>query len=62
MDEALQFVTSGTESNGYGVHRDANMLEESMKGMGTKDEHLSASVPFGLAGAHSDTFNSLLHH
>ena len=62
MDEALQFVASGAESDGYGVHRDADMLEESMKGMGTKDECLSASVLFGLAGTHSDTFNSLSHH
>ena len=62
MDEALQFVASGAESDGYGVHRDADMLEASMKGIGTKDERLSASAPFSLAGAHSDTFNSLSHH
>ena len=48
MDEALQFIASSTESDGYGVHRDTDMLEESMKGMGTKDEHLSAlGVPHG---------------
>jgi len=40
MDAALQFVASGAEGDGYGVQRDAEMLEESMRGMGTKDERL----------------------
>ncbi|KAF8587615.1 Annexin [Ramaria rubella] len=40
MDAALRFVASGTEGDGYGVHRDVDMIEESMHGMGTKDERL----------------------
>jgi annexin A7/11 len=43
MDEALQFVAKGAEGDGYGVHREVELLEESMKGAGTKDERLSKS-------------------
>lgn len=40
MKDALRFIADGAEWDGHGVHRDATLLEESMKGMGTKDERL----------------------
>jgi hypothetical protein len=41
MDQALQFVAKGAQDDGYGVHRDVEMIEKAMSGMGTKDERLS---------------------
>lgn len=41
MGKALDFVARGVEGDGYGVHRDVELIEESMKGFGTKDERLS---------------------
>lgn len=42
MDTALRHIVTAAEGDGHGVHRDANLLEDAMKGMGTKDERLSA--------------------
>ncbi|CDZ98721.1 Annexin [Phaffia rhodozyma] len=40
MKDGLLFITRGAEQDGDGVARDAEMLEEAMRGMGTKDERL----------------------
>ncbi|KAF8511000.1 hypothetical protein BU17DRAFT_97598 [Hysterangium stoloniferum] len=40
MDAALRFVATGAEEDAYGVHRDVRLLEDAMKGFGTKDERL----------------------
>lgn len=40
MKDALLYITESLTSNPPGVARDAALLEESMKGMGTKDERL----------------------
>jgi len=40
MDTALRFVATGVEDDGYGIHRDAHLIEDAMRGMGTKDERL----------------------
>ncbi|KAF8500116.1 hypothetical protein JB92DRAFT_2979461 [Gautieria morchelliformis] len=40
MDDALQFVAKGAQDDGYGVHRDVEMIEKAMSGVGTKDERL----------------------
>lgn len=40
MKDALLFIVEGVEGDGTGIERDAKLIEESMKGMGTKDERL----------------------
>lgn len=40
MKDALRYIVDGAENDGQGVTRDARLLEDSMKGMGTKDERL----------------------
>ncbi|EST09621.2 Annexin repeat [Kalmanozyma brasiliensis GHG001] len=40
MKDALRYIVDGAEHDGQGVTRDARLLEDSMKGMGTKDERL----------------------
>lgn len=40
MKDALLFIAEGVEGDGQGIERDAALIEESMKGMGTKDERL----------------------
>ncbi|GAK65469.1 annexin a4 [Moesziomyces antarcticus] len=40
MRDALRYIVDGVENDGQGVTRDARLLEDSMKGMGTKDERL----------------------
>ncbi|KAJ1598702.1 hypothetical protein NDA14_007318 [Ustilago hordei] len=40
MRDALRYIVDGAENDGQGVTRDARLLEDSMKGMGTKDERL----------------------
>lgn len=41
MEDALLYITEAVEGNApIAVQRDAALLEESMKGMGTKDERL----------------------
>ncbi|PWN53434.1 Annexin [Violaceomyces palustris] len=40
MEDALRFIVDGVEADGRGVERDARLIEDSMKGMGTKDERL----------------------
>ena len=44
MEDALRFIAEGAENDGRGVTRDARLIEESMKGMGTKDERLICRV------------------
>lgn len=41
MKEGLLYIARGAEQDGQGVYRDAQMLDESMAGMGTKDERLT---------------------
>ncbi len=43
MRDALRYIVDGAENDGQGVARDARLLEDSMKGMGTKDERLILS-------------------
>lgn len=40
MKDALIYIARYAEADGQGVQRDAEMIEESMSGMGTKDERL----------------------
>ncbi|GAC93705.1 hypothetical protein PHSY_001270 [Pseudozyma hubeiensis SY62] len=40
MQDALRYIVDGAEHDGQGITRDARLLEDSMKGMGTKDERL----------------------
>ncbi|PWY98369.1 Annexin [Testicularia cyperi] len=40
MRDALRYIVDGAENDGTGIARDARLLEDSMKGMGTKDERL----------------------
>jgi len=41
MEEALVYIVKGYEGDGAGIDRDVALIEESMSGMGTKDEKLS---------------------
>ncbi|KAF8510999.1 hypothetical protein BU17DRAFT_97597 [Hysterangium stoloniferum] len=41
MKSALRFIATGVENDGDGIYRDVELLEDSMKGLGTKDEKLS---------------------
>lgn len=47
MRDGLVFIARYAENDGQGVVRDAAMLEESMAGMGTKDERLCYRVVRG---------------
>ena len=40
MQDGLYYIARGAEMDGQGVVRDTELLEMSMKGMGTKDERL----------------------
>lgn len=40
MRDGLRFVVDGAMGDGNGIERDAALIEESMKGFGTKDERL----------------------
>ncbi|KAN0060017.1 hypothetical protein ACQY0O_007990 [Thecaphora frezii] len=40
MEDALRYIVDGAEGDGRGLERDARLLEDSMKGFGTKDERL----------------------
>ncbi|KIJ49217.1 hypothetical protein M422DRAFT_45131 [Sphaerobolus stellatus SS14] len=40
MEDALLYIALGYENDGTGVHRDVELIENSMKGFGTKDERL----------------------
>ncbi|CDR87406.1 related to annexin XIV [Sporisorium scitamineum] len=44
MKNALRYIVDGAEQDGQGITRDARLLEDSMKGMGTKDERLAYRV------------------
>jgi hypothetical protein len=41
MKLALTYIAKGAEGDGDGVDRDADLLHDAMKGMGTKDEELT---------------------
>ncbi|PWN42125.1 Annexin [Ceraceosorus guamensis] len=41
MRDALLFIADGAERGGQGIERDAQLLENAMAGMGTKDERLT---------------------
>jgi annexin A7/11 len=41
MKDALLYIANGVEKDGWGVERDARLIEASMAGMGTKDERLA---------------------